>query len=121
MLEQRIADLEDTINDLKGVIIDLTEAIKGSTPSDASKTKAKKVSTENAKVEEKQPEAPKAEPKKVAGVEDVRAALINLSKAKGKDAAKNVLADFNASKVGDLKESEYTKVVEVATKYQEAA
>lgn len=60
----------------------------------------------------------KAEPKEEKAetshkIEDVRAAFSAFAKAKGKDKAKEILAQFNASKVTELKESDYNAVMEV--------
>lgn len=115
MLEQRIEELTTAVNNL-------IEVIQGSAaPENTAPAKAKKAPAKTTKVEEKESEQPKAEPEKTTDVEDVRAALIDLSKSKGKDAAKNLLADFDAAKVGDLKKSDYVKVIDVATQYREAA
>lgn len=53
---------------------------------------------------------------------DVRAALFSLAHSKGKEASREVLAQFNVVKVTELKEADYNKVIDVAyRKQQEAA
>ena len=46
-------------------------------------------------------------------IEEVRSAFAKFAKANGKDAAKEVLAKFNANKVTGLKESDYSNVMKV--------
>ena len=101
MLEKSIAELTVTINNL----IDVIQG--GATPANTEPVEAEK--------------APADTREKTTDVEDVRAALIDLAEAKGKAAAKTLLADFNASKVGDLQTADYVKIVDVATQYREAA
>ena len=67
-------------------------------------------------------EEPKAEPKEEPKaekdepqykIEDIRTAFATFAKAKGKDKAKEILAQFNAHKVTELKEDDYNAVMKV--------
>ena len=126
-LETRIENLENKVDRLADAIEKLTNVLTGDNPPNLPVSAVKQpAETQQPEPEqaveetvEDQPEAtPEAEE---IDVEDVRAALIDLSKSKGKQAAKNVLADFDAAKVGDLKEGDYVKVIDVAHKYRGAA
>lgn len=73
---------------------------------------------EKAEPKAKPKKEPKAEPKKEKEepsykIEDVRAAFSTFAKAKGKDKAKEILAQFSASKVTELKEGDYNEVMKV--------
>lgn len=115
MLEERIAELTTAVNALIAVM-------QGQGPDPVTEpAKKEKAPLKAVKAKAEKPEPAKEKPAPVASIEDVRAALVALSKAKGKDAAKQLLADFDAAKVGDLKQSEYGQVIEVAAKYEEAA
>ena len=48
-------------------------------------------------------------------IEEVRAALAKLSKAKGKDAAKEVLTQFDVNKVTELTKDQYAAVLEAVS------
>lgn len=93
-------------------------------PIEAVKTEPKKVARGSQKVEDKPKpvETPKAEPKEEPKVEkdepqykieDIRTAFATFAKAKGKDKAKEILAQFNAHKVTELKEDDYNAVMKV--------
>lgn len=93
-------------------------------PIEAVKTEPKKVARGLQKVEDKPKpvETPKAEPKEEPKVEkdepqykieDIRTAFATFAKAKGKDKAKEILAQFNAHKVTELKEDDYNAVMKV--------
>lgn len=93
-------------------------------PIEAVKTEPKKVAEGSQKVEDKPKpvEAPKAEPKEEPKaekdepqykIEDIRTAFATFAKAKGKDKAKEILAQFNAHKVTELKEDDYNAVMKV--------
>lgn len=93
-------------------------------PIEAVKAEPKKVAEEPQKVEDKPKpvETPKAEPKEEPKVEkdepqykieDIRTAFATFAKAKGKDKAKEILAQFNAHKVTELKEDDYNAVMKV--------
>lgn len=93
-------------------------------PIEAVKTEPKKVAEEPQKVEDKPKlvEPPKAEPKEEPKaekdepqykIEDIRTAFATFAKAKGKDKAKEILAQFNAHKVTELKEDDYNAVMKV--------
>lgn len=93
-------------------------------PIEAVKTEPKKVARGSQKVEDKPKptEPPKAEPKEEPKVEkdepqykieDIRTAFATFAKAKGKDKAKEILAQFNAHKVTELKEDDYNAVMKV--------
>jgi|GEM_PF-1471751 len=101
-------------------------------PIEAVKTEPKKVARGSQKVEDKpkpteppkaEPkEEPKAEPKEEPKaekdepqykIEDIRTAFATFAKAKGKDKAKEILAQFNAHKVTELKEDDYNAVMKV--------
>lgn len=57
-----------------------------------------------------EPEAPQID------VEQVKAAIMALAKAKGREAAVAVLSAFGAAKVPDLKPSQYAEVLEASAK-----
>ena len=101
-------------------------------PIEAVKTEPKKVARGSQKVEDKpkpteppkaEPkEEPKAEPKEEPKaekdepqykIEDIRTAFATFAKVKGKDKAKEILAQFNAHKVTELKEDDYNAVMKV--------
>ena len=93
-------------------------------PIEAVKTDPKKVARGSQKVEDKPKpvETPKAEPKEEPKaekdepqykIEDIRTAFATFAKAKGKDKAKEILAQFNAHKVTELKEADYNAVMKV--------
>jgi len=93
-------------------------------PIEAVKAEPKKVARGSQKVEDKPKptEPPKAEPKEEPKVEkdepqykieDIRTAFATFAKAKGKDKAKEILAQFNAHKVTELKEDDYNAVMKV--------
>lgn len=97
-------------------------------PIEAVKAEPKKVAREQQKVVDKQKtvEPPKAEPKSEPKeepkaekdepqykIEDIRTAFATFAKAKGKDKAKEILAQFNAHKVTELKEDDYNAVMKV--------
>ena len=93
-------------------------------PIEAVKTEPKKVARGSQKVEDKPKpvEPPKAEPKEEPKaekdepqykIEDIRTAFATYAKAKGKDKAKDILAQFNAHKVTELKEDDYNAVMKV--------
>ncbi len=93
-------------------------------PIEAVKTEPKRIAEGSQKVEEKPKpvEPPKAEPKEEPKVEkdepqykieDIRTAFATFAKAKGKDKAKEILAQFNAHKVTELKEDDYNAVMKV--------
>lgn len=93
-------------------------------PIEAVKTEPKRVAEGSQKVEDKPKptESPKAEPKEEPKaekdepqykIEDIRTAFATFAKAKGKDKAKEILAQFNAHKVTELKEDDYNAVMKV--------
>ena len=101
-------------------------------PIEAVKTEPKRIAEGSQKVEDKpkpveppkaEPkEDPKAEPKEEPKaekdepqykIEDIRTAFATFAKAKGKDKAKEILAQFNAHKVTELKEDDYNAVMKV--------
>ena len=93
-------------------------------PIEAVKAEPKKVVEEPQKVEDKPKPvgSSKAEPKEEPKVEkdepqykieDIRTAFATFAKAKGKDKAKEILAQFNAHKVTELKEDDYNAVMKV--------
>lgn len=97
-------------------------------PIEAVKTEPKRIAEGSQKVEDKPkpvepPKAePKAEPKEEPKaekdepqykIEDIRTAFATFAKAKGKDKAKEILAQFNAHKVTELKEDDYNAVMKV--------
>lgn len=97
-------------------------------PIEAVKTEPKKVAEGSQKVEDKlkpvepQKAKPKSEPKEEPKaekdepqykIEDIRTAFATFAKAKGKDKAKEILAQFNAHKVTELKEDDYNAVMKV--------
>lgn len=93
-------------------------------PIEAVKAEPKKVARGSQKVENKPKpvEPPKAEPKEEPKaekdepqykIEDIRTAFATFAKAKGKDKAKEILAQFNAHKVTELKENDYNAVMKV--------
>ena len=93
-------------------------------PIEAVKAEPKKVARGSQKVEDKPKpvEPPKAEPKEEPKaekdepqykIEDIRTAFATFAKAKGKDKAKEILAQFNAHKVTELKEEDYNAVMKV--------
>lgn len=87
-------------------------------PIEAVKAEPKKVAEEPQKVEDKPKAEPKKEPKAEKDepqykIEDIRTAFATFAKAKGKDKAKEILAQFNAHKVTELKEDDYNAVMKV--------
>lgn len=93
-------------------------------PIEAVKAEPKKVAEEPQKVVDKpkNDEPPKPEPKEEPKaekeepqykIEDIRTAFATFAKAKGKDKAKEILAQFNAHKVTELKEDDYNAVMKV--------
>ena len=58
------------------------------------------------------PSADSYEDEPVYSIEEVRKALGDLSKAKGTEAAKNILKAFKVSKVTELSEKDYTSVMD---------
>lgn len=115
-------------DELTGAINNLAESINNLAlsvgPIEAVKTEPKKVARGSQKVEDKPKpvETPKAEPKEEPKVEkdepqykieDIRTAFATFAKAKGKDKAKEILAQFNAHKVTELKEDDYNAVMKV--------
>lgn len=93
-------------------------------PIEAVKAEPKKVARGSQKVEDKPKptEPPKAEPKEEPKaekdepqykIEDIRTAFATFAKAKGKDKAKEILSQFNAHKVTELKENDYNAVMKV--------
>lgn len=93
-------------------------------PIEAVKTEPKRIAEGSQKVEDKPKpvEPPKAEPKEEPKaekdepqykIEDIRTAFATFAKAKGKDKAKEILAQFNAHKVTELKEDDYNAVMNV--------
>ena len=111
-------------NNLAGSINNLALSVD---PIEAVKAEPKKVAEEPQKAKPK-PE-PKEEPQKVVDkpkeepkaekeepqykIEDIRTAFATFAKAKGKDKAKEILAQFNAHKVTELKEDDYNAVMKV--------
>lgn len=115
-------------DELTGAINNLAESINNLAlsvgPIEAVKTEPKKVARGSQKVEDKPKpvETPKAEPKEEPKaekdepqykIEDIRTAFATFAKAKGKDKAKEILAQFNAHKVTELKEDDYNAVMKV--------
>lgn len=93
-------------------------------PIEAVKTEPKRIAEGSQKVEDKPKpvEPPKSEPKEEPKaekdepqykIEDIRTAFATFAKAKGKDKAKEILAQFNAHKVTELKEDDYNAVMKV--------
>ena len=93
-------------------------------PIEAVKTEPKRIAEGSQKAEDKPKpvEPPKAEPKEEPKaekdepqykIEDIRTAFATFAKAKGKDKAKEILAQFNAHKVTELKEDDYNAVMKV--------
>lgn len=81
------------------------------------KEKSQKVVDKPKNVEPPKPE-PKEEPKAEKDepqykIEDIRTAFATFAKAKGKDKAKEILSQFNAHKVTELKEDDYNAVMKV--------
>lgn len=115
-------------DELAGAINNLAESINNLAlsvgPIEAVKAEPKKVARGSQKVEDKPKpvEPPKAEPKEEPKaekdepqykIEDIRTAFATFAKAKGKDKAKEILAQFNAHKVTELKEDDYNAVMKV--------
>lgn len=93
-------------------------------PIEAVKTEPKRIAEGSQKVKDKPKpvEPPKAEPKEEPKaekdepqykIEDIRTAFATFAKAKGKDKAKEILAQFSAHKVTELKEDDYNAVMKV--------
>nr|WP_296077679.1 hypothetical protein [uncultured Ruminococcus sp.] len=128
-------ELAGAINNLAEALLvdnnDLAESINNLAlsvgPIEAVKAEPKKVAEEPQKAKPK-PE-PKEEPQKVVDkpkeepkaekdepqykIEDIRTAFATFAKAKGKDKAKEILSQFNAHKVTELKEDDYNAVMKV--------
>ncbi len=76
--------------------------------------KLKPVEPQKAKPKSEPKEEPKAEKKEPQyKIEDIRTAFATFAKAKGKDKAKEILSQFNAHKVTELKEDDYNAVMKV--------
>lgn len=124
--------LAGAINNLaKALLVDnnnLAESINNLAlsvgPIEAVKAEPKKVAREPQKVVDKPKnvEPPKPEPKEEPKaekdepqykIEDIRTAFATFAKAKGKDKAKEILSQFNAHKVTELKEDDYNAVMEL--------
>ena len=122
-------ELTGAINNLAKSINNLALSVG---PIEAVKAEPKKVARGSQKVEDKpkpveppkaEPkEEPKAEPKEEPKaekdepqykIEDIRTAFATFAKVKGKDKAKEILAQFNAHKVTELKEDDYNAVMKV--------
>lgn len=124
-------ELAGAINNLaEALLVDnnLAESINNRAlsvgPIGAVKTEPKRIAEGSQKVEDKPKpvEMPKAEPKEEPKaekdepqykIEDIRTAFATFAKAKGKDKAKEILAQFNAHKVTELKEDDYNAVMKV--------
>ena len=107
-------------DELTGAINNLAESINNLAlsvgPIEAVKTEPKKVARGSQKVEDKPKpvETPKVEKDESQyKIEDIRTAFATFAKAKGKDKAKEILAQFNAHKVTELKEDDYNAVMKV--------
>ncbi len=120
MLEQRIENLENQVTKLTIAIEHLTKVLVGDTPPPVlASVKSIKATTQEAKqtpVKEKQPKPNDKEVAKAPTKEDVQKVLVELAKTKGKEAAKGILADFNAAKMSDVKPTDYQQVIDLATK-----
>lgn len=118
-------ELAGAINNLaEALLVDNNNLALSVGPIEAVKTEPKKVARGSQKVEDKPKpvEPPKAEPKEEPKaekdepqykIEDIRTAFATFAKAKGKDKAKEILAQFNAHKVTELKEDDYNAVMKV--------
>ncbi|MDY3662503.1 MAG: hypothetical protein SO047_06435, partial [Ruminococcus bovis] len=143
LLQRRVKVMEITVkiqaDELAGAINNLAEALLVDNnnlaesinnlalsvgPIEAVKTEPKRIAEGSQKVEDKPKpvEPPKAEPKEEPKaekdepqykIEDIRTAFATFAKAKGKDKAKEILAQFNAHKVTELKEDDYNAVMKV--------
>lgn len=109
-------------DELAGAINNLAESINNLAlsvgPIEAVKAEPKNVAEEPQKVEDKPKAEPKEEPKAEKDepqykIEDIRTAFATFAKAKGKDKAKEILSQFNAHKVTELKEDDYNAVMKV--------
>lgn len=119
-------ELAGAINNLaEALLVDnnnLTESINNLAlsvgPIEAVKAEPKNVAEEPQKVEDRPKAEPKEEPKAEKDepqykIEDIRTAFATFAKAKGKDKAKEILSQFNAHKVTELKEDDYNAVMKV--------
>lgn len=82
-----------------------TESVKQESPKTIAGDLKIEKSAADAEPVEKETEEPKFT------IEEVRSAFAKFAKANGKEAAKGVLARFNADKVTELKESDYSDVM----------
>lgn len=118
MLEQRLENLEKRVAELTTAIGELITVLTDNNPPPETPVQAV-ANIDEARNNNQETEQP-VQAQEI-DVEAVRTALINLAKEKGREAAKTVLAEFNANKVGDLKPSQYQKLIDSANQYQEAA
>lgn len=110
-------ELAGAINNLaEALLVDNNNLALSVGPIEAVKTEPKRIAEGSQKVEDKPkpvepPKAEKDEPQ--YKIEDIRTAFATFAKAKGKDKAKEILAQFNAHKVTELKEDDYNAVMKV--------
>lgn len=112
-------ELAGAINNLaEALLVDNNNLALSVGPIEAVKAEPKKVAEEPQKVVDKPKPEPKEEPKAEKDepqykIEDIRTAFATFAKAKGKDKAKEILSQFNAHKVTELKEDDYNAVMKV--------
>lgn len=110
-------ELAGAINNLaEALLVDNNNLALSVGPIEAVKTEPKRIAEGSQKVEDKPkpvepPKAEKDEPQ--YKIEDIRTAFATFAKANGKDKAKEILAQFNAHKVTELKEDDYNAVMKV--------
>lgn len=110
--------IEQTIKELTEAIQKLTEKLDGSTPSSESKQRAKPKA--KSKIATQKP-SNSEDTDTVVDFNAVQKALIDVAKTMGKDAAKGILGEFDAAKIGDLDESQYQGVIALSEKALKAA
>lgn len=125
-LNNRIDSITSFLNDtLLKQYEGLTAAIEKLTntltpPPVAAAAQPKKLKKKQTKQPEPLEDQPKPE-KDNPTLEDVRSSLKELSVEHGKEAARNILADFDAVKVTDLKATDYAQLIAVVNKFKAEA
>jgi hypothetical protein len=108
MLEELIAKQNDLLDANNQIMAKLVTALATAPTPSEPVPKAEEPKADAPKTNQR---APSTAP---ATIEDVRAALVDVAKSKGRDAALGVLTGLNARTVGDLSEGDYGKAVAAA-------
>lgn len=98
---------------LTRAIKDLTEAVKAHTQQSLSGASSVASDAQVEDSGQQQEQQDREIEKPCITIETVRSAFVQYAKSKGKDQAKAVLAKFNAAKVTELKEDDYSGVMKI--------